>query len=68
MKHYGTVESYDENLGRGQIKPETTGDSIGFEKSAFTWDGKTTPETGKRLSYDVSEMNGKPCAVNLQHG
>lgn len=68
MKHYGTVESYDENQGRGMIKPETSGDNIRFEKSAFTWENKTTPETGKRLSYELSEMNGEPRAVNLQHG
>ena len=68
MKLFGTVESYDQSQGRGTIKPETAGNPIRFERSAFTWENKSVPETGKRLSYELSEMNGEPRAVNLQHG
>ena len=68
MKHFGTVESFDAIKGSGLIKPEETGKSpIGFEKSAITWENKTPPPVGKRLSYEVSETNGKTSAVNLQN-
>ena len=68
MKHFGIVESFDTTEGRGLIKPETAGNNIAFDKSAFTWADKSPPELGKRLSYELSEMNGETRAVNLQNG
>ena len=68
MKHFGTVESFDETKGHGLIKPEETGkQSIAFEKSAISWENKTPPPIGKRLSYEVSETNGEKSAINLQN-
>ena len=68
MKHFGTVESFDETKGHGLIKPEETGtQSIAFEKSAISWENKTPPPVGKRLSYEVSETNGEKSAINLQN-
>lgn len=68
MKRFGTVESFDEAKGRGLIKPEETGKSaIGFEKSAISWENKTPPPVGKRLSYEISERDGETRAVNLQN-
>jgi CspA family cold shock protein len=68
MKYFGTVNSFDVDQGRGSIKPETGGDNLGFEKSAFSWDITATPPTvGQRLSYDVgTNSDSKPCALNLQ--
>jgi cold shock CspA family protein len=67
MTHFGTVESFDETQGRGLIKPEIAGSSIRFEKSDFTWDNKSSPPVGKRLSYELSELNGETRAVNLKN-
>ena len=68
MKLFGTVESFDETKGQGLIKPEETGkDSISFEKSAISWENKTPPPVGKRLSYEVSETDGEARAINLQN-
>ncbi|MEO8176182.1 MAG: cold shock domain-containing protein [Sphingomicrobium sp.] len=68
MKFFGTVNSFDVNKGFGSIKPETGGETLGFEKSAISWDSKETPPTaGQRLSYDVgTNSERKPCALNLQ--
>lgn len=68
MKHFGTVESFDETKGHGLIKPEEAGKSaIGFEKSGISWENKTPPAVGRRLSYEVAETNGESRAVNLQN-
>ncbi len=68
MKYFGTVNSFDADHGRGSIKPETGGDNLVFEKSAFSWDiTANPPTTGQRLSYDVgTDSDSKPCALNLQ--
>ena len=67
MKHFGTVESFDETKGRGLIKPEQGDKAISFERSAFSWENKTPPPVGKRLSYDLGEADGQVRAVNLQN-
>lgn len=67
MKHFGTVESFDESKGRGLIKPEQGDKAISFERSAFGWEDKTPPPVGKRLSYDLGETNGEVRALNLQN-
>jgi len=68
MKYFGTVSTIDIDQGKGSIKPETGGDALGFERSAFAWDIKANPPTtGQRLSYDVGTgSDSKPCALNLQ--
>ena len=68
MKNFGIVNSFDIEHGRGSIKPETGGDNLRFEKSAFSWDIKANPPTtGQRLSYEVgTSSDSKPCAVNLE--
>ena len=67
MKHFGTVESFDESKGRGLIKPEQGDKSISFDRSAFAWDNKSPPPMGQRLSYDLRETEGEARAVNLQN-
>ena len=66
MKYFGTVESFDSAAGSGQIKPETGGEAILFEKSAVAWGNNAVPTKGQRLSYDVGSENGQPRALNLQ--
>ncbi|WP_395000348.1 cold-shock protein [Sphingomonas sp.] len=68
MKLFGTVNSFDVDQGRGSIKPETGGDNLSFEKSAFSWDNKAMPpKAGQRLSYEVgTSSDKKPCAVHLE--
>ncbi len=67
MKYFGTVNSFDVDQGRGSLKPETGGDNLAFENSAFSWDIKANPPTtGQRLSYDVGTgSDSKPCALNI---
>ncbi|HVH48594.1 MAG TPA: cold-shock protein [Sphingomicrobium sp.] len=65
MKHFGTVKSFDENGGRGSIKPETGGDELRFERSALSWEPRVPPKAGDRLSYDLAHTNGQPRAINL---
>jgi CspA family cold shock protein len=68
MKNFGTLNSFDIDKGRGSIKPETGGENLGFERSAFSWDIKANPpKTGQRLSYEVgTNSDSKPCAVKLE--
>jgi cold shock CspA family protein len=68
MKYFGTVNSFDVDKGLGSIKPETGGENLLFERSAFAWDIKANPPTtGQRLSYDVgTNSERKPCALNLE--
>jgi CspA family cold shock protein len=65
MKYFGTVKTFDEAKGHGSIKPEQGGDELRFDRNAFSWADKTTPQEGQRLSYDVS-TDGRNAAVNLQ--
>lgn len=66
MKYFGTVKSFDTAKGLGEIKPETGGDMLGFERSAFSWENNNVPTVGQRLSYDVGTKDSRPCALNLQ--
>jgi cold shock CspA family protein len=67
MKYFGTVKSFDTIKGQGEIKPETGGDDLRFERSAILWEKNTIPTVGQRLSYDVGTNDQRqPCALNLQ--
>ena len=67
MKYFGTVNSFDTGKGHGEIKPETGGDMLRFERSAFSWENNAVPTVGQRLSYDVGTTpQRQPCALNLQ--
>jgi cold shock CspA family protein len=67
MKYFGTVNSFDAIKGRGEIKPETGGDMLRFERGAFSWSDNSVPKVGQRLSYDVGTTSERhPCALNLQ--
>lgn len=66
MKYFGTVKSFDTAKGFGEIKPETGGDMLHFERSAFSWENSNVPTVGQRLSYDVGTKDSRPCALNLQ--
>ena len=67
MKYFGTVKSFDAIKGQGEIKPESGGDPIHFEKSAISWDKNVVPTVGQRLSYEAGTNHQRqPCALNLQ--
>jgi cold shock protein len=67
MKYFGTVKSFDSAKGHGEIKQEAGGDDLRFDTSAISWDKKTPPTTGQRLSYDVgTNSEREPRALNLQ--
>jgi cold shock CspA family protein len=67
MKYFGTVKSFDSAKGHGEIKQEAGGDDLRFDSSAISWDKKTPPTTGQRLSYDVgTNSEREPRALNLQ--
>ena len=67
MKLFGTVQSFDTIKGQGEIKPETGGDALRFERAAISWGKDTPPTVGQRLSYDVgTNEQRQPCALNLQ--
>ena len=67
MKYFGTIKSFDTIKGHGEIKPETGGNDLPFEKSAISWDKNVAPTVGQRLSYDVgTNTDRQPCALNLQ--
>lgn len=65
MKHFGTVKSFDATQGSGSITPETGGDELRFEKSAFAWEDKVVPTSGQRLSYELAHKDGVASATNL---
>ena len=65
MKYFGTVKSFDETKGLGSIKPEQGGEELRFDRNAISWEPKTPPKEGQRLSYDVSG-DGRNAALNLQ--
>lgn len=67
MTHFGTVESFDASSGQGLIKQEEGGRTIAFERKAFSWADQTPPPVGKRLSYEVQEVDGVTSAINLQN-
>ena len=67
MKYFGTVKSFDTASGQGEIKPETGGDVLRFEKSAVSWEQNAKPQIGQRLSYDVgTDDQRQPRALNLR--
>jgi cold shock CspA family protein len=68
MKYFGTVKSFDNIKGYGEINPETVGEeALGFETSAISWDKNISPTVGQRLSYELgTNKDRQPCALNLQ--
>jgi cold shock CspA family protein len=67
MKYFGTVKSFDSVEGQGEIKPETGGDPLRFDRSAFAWEEDKAPTVGQRLSYDRgTDGQRQACAINLQ--
>jgi cold shock CspA family protein len=67
MKYFGTVKAFDSATGYGEIKPETDGTDLRFERSAIAWGDKSEPKVGQRLSYDVGQDKDRQrCALNLQ--
>ena len=38
MKYFGTVKTFDSAKGVGEITPETGGNLLRFERSAFAWE------------------------------
>ena len=67
MKLFGTVKSFDNVKRSGLITPETGGDALAFENSAFNWANMAHPKAEQRLSYELGKNSaGTPCAVNLQ--
>jgi cold shock CspA family protein len=66
MKYFGTVKTFDNAQGVGEITPETGGSMLRFERSAFAWESDAVPTIGQRVSYDIGTDNDRqPCALNL---
>jgi cold shock CspA family protein len=66
MKHFGTVQSFNETTGHGFIRPDDGGRDLAFDSSEILWDPMVSPRTGARLSYHLSGRNGHASAINLQ--
>jgi cold shock CspA family protein len=66
MRHFGTVESFDETKGHGSIQPDSGHEQIGFERSAVRWRRSSDPTRGQRLSYEVRNGGGRTHAVKLR--
>lgn len=66
MKHFGTVQSFNDASGHGIIKPENGGRDLGFERSSMLCHPMVSPRRGLRLSYHLSGKNGRASAVNVQ--
>ena len=66
MKYFGTVKSFDNVKGFGELKQEAGGDDLRFDKSAISWDKNVAPTIGQRLSYERgTSTSHQPCALNL---
>jgi cold shock CspA family protein len=66
MKHFGTVQSFNEATGHGFISPEEGGRDLSFDRSEILWDPLVSPKPGVRLSYRLSGRNGHASAVDLR--
>ena len=67
MKYFGTVKSFDNALGHGELKQEAGGNDLRFDKAAISWGNENPPTVGQRLSYDVGTNDERqPRALNLQ--
>ena len=65
MKYFGTVKTFDSAKGFGEIKQETGGDDLRFEKSAISWGHENPPTVGQRLSYERgANSERQPRALN----
>lgn len=70
VRQLGTVKWYDaEDRGYGFITPDeplASGRDIFVHASAVTRsNGLKRLEKGQRVSYEISEKNGRPVAVNI---
>jgi len=67
MKLFGTIKSFDNVKGFGEITPEATGETVRFEKSAIAWGTTPVPSVGQRLSYELGANDQHQArALNLQ--
>ena len=66
MKHFGTVQSFNETTGHGFIRPENSGKDLDFERSEMMWNPMVSPRLGVRLSYRLSVRNGEASAIDLR--
>ena len=67
MKLFGTIKSFDSVKGFGEIKPEATGETVRFDKSAISWGSTPVPTVGQRLSYELGANDQHQArALNLQ--
>jgi cold shock CspA family protein len=65
--YFGTVRKFDPITGKGEIKPEVTGNAVRFQRDAIAWDRKIEPIIGQFLSYDLGPgVDRQPWALNLQ--
>jgi cold shock CspA family protein len=67
MKLFGTIKSFDTTKGYGEIKPETEGEVIRFDKSAIAWGTTPVPTVGQRLTYELGANDQHEArAMNLR--
>ena len=66
MKHFGTIQSFNETTGQGFIRPENGGRDLSFERCEILWEPMVSPRSGVRVSYRLSGRNGKASAIDLR--
>ena len=66
MKHFGTVQSFDERSGHGSIKPESGGRELGFERAGILREPMVSPRVGLRLSYNLIGDGDEAQAIRLE--
>lgn len=66
MKHFGTVQSFNEKTGHGFIHPENGERDLSFERSEILGETMVSPTVGTRLSYRLGGRNGETCAIALR--
>jgi cold shock CspA family protein len=66
LKHFGTVQSFNETTGYGFIHPENGGPDLSFDRGEILWEPTVSPTCGMRLSYRLSGRNGEASAIDLE--
>jgi cold shock protein len=61
----GSIILFKLDRGYGFIRPKDGGENVYFHISALQAAGVESIEQGQRVSYELSEENGKVSAINI---